>query len=327
MWAQAAGLGGQLRWAAEVESVSLPAVTSVVVAGMGGSGISGDFAAVLAGVPLTVHKGYGLPSWAAGSSSLVCVVSHSGNTEESLSAARQAKEAGLAVAVVTSGGELARMADANGWTAVMVPGGLAPRASLGYLLGGLMRLLAAAGAAPDPVADLNEAAGLADELHEPDGAGQALARDLAEGLDGRIVIVYGSSGITHAVAQRWKTQINENAKWPAWWSSLPELDHNEIEGWMALPQLTSAKVGIIALRDAGEDPAVARRFGFTEKLIGDATAWVGEVWTQGESQLARLISATVLGDLVSLELATRGGQDPGRVPKIEQLKKLLSQED
>jgi glucose/mannose-6-phosphate isomerase len=85
-------------------------------------------------------------------------------------------------------------------------------------------------------------------------------------------------------------------------------------------------VGIIALRDVGEHPSLARRFGFTEGLLDDDAEWVGEVWTQGESKLARLISASVIGDLVSLELAARAGQDPGRVPKIEQLKQLLSQE-
>jgi glucose/mannose-6-phosphate isomerase len=323
---QAAGLGAQLRWAAELEVEPVAPAASVIVAGMGGSGISGDFAAATAAVPLTVHKGYGLPPWAISTVPLVCVVSHSGNTEESLSAAMDAFAAGLPVGVVTSGGELAALAAANGWPTATVPGGLAPRASLGYLLGGLLRMLAAAGAIPDPGADLIEAADLADELHQAAGAGHALAADLAEGLDGRIAILYGSTGITAAVAQRWKTQINENAKWPAWWSTLPELDHNEIEGWAALSQLTSARVGIIALRDVGEHPSLARRFGFTEGLLDDDAEWVGEVWTQGESKLARLISASVIGDLVSLELAARAGQDPGRVPKIEQLKQLLSQE-
>ena len=204
-------LGEQLTWAA----------TEALVCGMGGSGIGGDFAGALAdleGRRVSVHKAYGLPGWAASMRPLIVAVSYSGNTEETLSGVAAATEAGLEVVAITSGGTLAETARAEGFPLVSVPGGLQPRAALGYLLGALLAVLAGAGVIADPTDALVEAGELVTSLSGPSGAAEGLARDLAERLDGRIVAVYGSTGLTAPVAQRWKTQINENGKWPAWWA-------------------------------------------------------------------------------------------------------------
>ena len=158
MSALAAGLGDQLRWVARVEAPALPPAAHLVVCGMGGSGIAGDFAAAAATVPVTVHKGYGLPAWVESTRPLVVAVSYSGNTEEVLDAASHAGKLGLSVAWVASGGELAAAGEEAGWPGVTIPSGLPPRASLGYLVGAVMRLMAAAGALPDPESDLNAAA-------------------------------------------------------------------------------------------------------------------------------------------------------------------------
>jgi glucose/mannose-6-phosphate isomerase len=145
-------------------------------------------------------------------------------------------------------------------------------------------------------------------------------------LSGRIVAVYGSTGLTAPVAQRWKTQINENAKWPAWFSSLPELDHNEIMAWTTLSEITRQRVGIVCLRDQEEPASVVARFEHTAAITGRDVSWVGEVWSQGHSRLERLVSLVTMGDLVSLELARAAGVDPVPVEAIERLKKLLSEE-
>ncbi|MGH8874216.1 MAG: SIS domain-containing protein, partial [Acidimicrobiia bacterium] len=263
-----AGLGGQLRWAASLDRLDLAESAAMLVCGMGGSGISGDFAAEVAAVHgrrLSVHKGYGLPGWTEQERPLVVAVSYSGNTEETLSAVEDAGKAGLAVVAVTSGGTLASLADQEGWPTVLVPGGLQPRAAAGYLIGSVVRVAEGSGLVEDPRPDLEEAAWAVDELIGPDCRGPArpLADDLAAGLDGRVAVVYGSSGLTAPAAQRWKTQINENAKWPAWWSLLPELDHNEIVGWTTLSDLTRRRVGVVTLRDRHEHPRVAARFRLT----------------------------------------------------------------
>jgi glucose/mannose-6-phosphate isomerase len=117
--------------------------------------------------------------------------------------------------------------------------------------------------------------------------------------------------------------VNENAKVPAWYSVLPELDHNEIVGWETLPAMTRENVGVVMLRDESDHDRVRRRIAHTRELTIDAVPWVGEVVSRGSSRLARLISLTVVGDLMSWMLAERLGVDPTPVVTIEKLKKLL----
>lgn len=318
--------GDQLRWRSELDPESSIRPEIVLVCGMGGSGISGDFASIFSEVPLLVHKGYGLPPWAKVARPTVLAVSYSGNTEETLSAVAEARSMGLEMAAVTGGGELARIAADNGWPVVTVPTGLQPRAALGYLLAGVSALLAAFGVAKVGPDDFNDAAILADSLLTDGSAARNLARDLAEGLDGRIVGVYGSIGLVAPAAQRWKTQINENGKWPAFWSLMPELDHNEIVSWSSLAQLTRQKVGLVALRDQAEGARIDARFRHTMAVTEGDVAWVGEVWSQGTAPLERLVSLTIVGDLLSLELSQLAGVDPVPVDAIENLKQRLAEE-
>ena len=329
MWEMIAGLSRQYRWAADLEAISVPRATAVVVCGMGGSAISGDMAA--AAVPsalIVVSKGYSLPEWAAGIRPLVIAVSYSGNTEETQSAVKEALALDLPVAVVTGGGALDELSEQLNLPVVRVPTGLQPRAALGYLTGGVLRLLEWAGVVPNQTSTLAEAADVVGELWGDGPAGPAghLAGDLADGLSGRIPVIYGSTGLTAPVAQRWKTQINENGKRPAFWSLLPELDHNEIVGWSALESLTRRSLGIVLLRDRDEHPQVRRRFTLTTNLISGSVPVVGEVWSQGESRLARIAGSALIGDLVSVFLAEHEGIDPVPVEVIENLKVLLNEE-
>lgn len=312
-----AGLPGQLAWAADATPEG-PTITpaEVLVCGMGGSGISGDVAAVVTGRRVTVHKSYGLPGWAADARPLVAVVSYSGATEESLDALAAATELGLDVVSVTSsgpiGGERAHLT---------VPGGLQPRAAFGYLGGGLLKLLSAVGAADDPTPDLREASELVQGLLGDDlaGPGGTLAADIAAELADRFPLVYGATGLTGVAAYRWKTQLNENAKAPAATSVLPELDHNELAGWRGAP--AERRCAIVALRDRDEHPRVAARFEITRELTPTPT--VGEVWSQGGSRLARLLSLTTIGDLVSLFIAEHDDVDPVEVDVLTTLKRRM----
>ena len=329
MYEMIAGLGSQFRWAADLDVPAVPQAESVLVCGMGGSAISGDLAA--AAVPsafVAVNKGYSLPGWAAAVRPMVLAVSHSGNTEETRSAVDEALALRLPVSIVAGGGALGDLADREDLPLIRVPGGLQPRAAVGYLTGSVMRVLESAGLAERQREGLNEAAEVVAELWGEGAAGPAgrLAEDLAEGLAGRIPVIYGSSGPTGAVAQRWKTQINENAKRPAFWSLLPEVDHNEIVGWSALEALTRRSVGIVALRDRDEHPQVKRRFALTADLIASNVPVIGEAWSQGESVIARLAGLILIGDILSVRLAEQEGVDPMPVDVIEHLKALLNEE-
>ena len=153
-----------------------------------------------------------------------------------------------------------------------------------------------------------------------------LAADLAAGLKGRSVIVYAANGLTGPAALRWKTQINENAKWPAWVGLFPEVDHNEIVSWTSLSELSRDHFGIVTLRDESESARLGARFDHTARLTSGTVPWVGEVWSQGVSALEQMMSLCAMGDLVSIEIARAAGVDPVPVETIEKLKALLAEE-
>lgn len=322
------GLGEQLRRAASIELPELAAARELLVLGMGGSGIGGDYLAHLAsthGSRVTGHKAYGLPGWVGPARPTILAVSYSGNTEETLSAVEAAAEMKLSVIAITTGGSLGRLAAVEGWPAIGVPEGLQPRAALGHLLGTAMRVAGATGLIPNPVDDLEESARLVDSLTVDGGAGWALATDLAADLARRGVIIYGSSGLTAPVAQRWKAQINENGKRPAWWSVFPELDHNEIVGWSA-DRSVNDRLGIVVLTDRDDSEEIRQRMRITREVTGRDVKWVGDVHSQGESPLARMMSLTAIGDMVSVAVAEAAGVDPVPVAPIEDLKNRLREE-
>jgi glucose/mannose-6-phosphate isomerase len=329
MLGQIRTMGDQLRWASDVQMPVVPQVTDVLIAGMGGSGIAGDFVAALASAGrgrVAVQKGYGpLPGWALDRKPLLIAISFSGNTEETLDMVAAASTTDLPIVTLTTGGELSRLTGEKGWPTVSVPGGVQPRAAVGYLFGAVARIVAAAGLIPDQGSALAEAADAADHATSDGSPRWGLAADIARDLAGRIPIIYGGGPVSGAVAQRWKTQINENAKTPAWWSVLPELDHNEIVGWEAMPSLTSQYFGIVALTDPTDHQRVSDRLAHSRALTHDAVPWVGEVPAEGDTPLARLTSLVVVGDLVSLMLAESAGVDPVPVDTIEKLKRLLTE--
>jgi glucose/mannose-6-phosphate isomerase len=323
-------LPAQLRWAADLEAPRIgTAAAEGLVAGMGGSGIAGDVAGVVAdavGRRVAVHKSYGLPGWIRKAAPLVVTVSHSGNTEETLSSAAAAISAGMKPAVVTTGGRLAEMAGERDWPLVEVPAGPQPRAAVGYLAGGALRALEAGGVLPPQRDDLREAADVVEEALES-GSAAARAEELAEALEGRVAVVYGGHGLAAVAANRWKTQINENGKAPAYWSAFPELDHNEIVGWDAYPDLGRERIGVVSLCDRDAHPRLALRVRLTSELIEDRVGIAGRVDAVGESDLARLFSLIVIGDLLSVAIAERAGMDPMPVAVIESLKQRIDQED
>jgi glucose/mannose-6-phosphate isomerase len=315
----------QLRWAVEADLPVMPFADEGLVVGMGGSGVAGDIAAAFAeaaGRRVSVHKSYGLPGWAASSRSLVVAVSHSGNTEETRSAVDASIGAGLPISATSTGGGLAEMAAEYGIPHLMIPAGPQPRAAVGYLAGAVLRMLEASGVVGAAATALLEAADVVEGLLK--GEAQEQAREIASGLTGRVAVVYGGTGLPATAAGRWKTQINENSKAPAYWSALPELDHNELVGWTAHPALAKDAVGVVFLSDGEDHERIARRAQLTRELMG-GVAVAGEVKSRGEGVLARLFSLIVIGDLVSVELADLAGVDPMPVDVIEQLKKRLAE--
>lgn len=300
--------------------------TRVVCLGMGGSGISGALLGGILPIEVVPVRDYALPPW-VGAESFVVALSYSGETEETLAAFAQARNRTTRLLAVTSGGELGRACAREGIPWVQIPPGYQPRAALGYLLFPVLGVLSRLVQAPDPGEALAVLDALAAELAPRSEENEA--QKLARALKGRVPLVYGA-GPTGPVAFRWKTQINENAKAPAFWAELPELCHNEVVGYeltgRLLPQAT-----VVFLRSAHEHPRVQRRIEILHDLLArrhDLLARRGIPWLdvsgRGAGALAQLLSLLYLGDWTSYYLALLHGVDPAPVAIIGELKNRLA---
>ena len=302
---------------------------NVVVVGMGGSAIGGDLLRTLAldeaAMPVVVSRSYRLPAW-VGPETAVIASSYSGNTEETLAALDEALRRRASVICITTGGTLHARASAEGLPCVLMPGGLQPRAALGYSLTALltvaehMDLLTPNDDAWTEAQALVEAQAAA--LADPE-AHQNQALDIATALQGRLPVVYSSEGLFEGVNLRWRNQMHENSKTHAVGNVFPELNHNEIMGWARRTDLLSA-VGVVVLRDHDDHPRVQHRIDVTRALLADYAACWMEVHSRGTSKLARLLSLIYLGDWVSLYLAVLNQVDPTPIRLISQLKEALA---
>ena len=304
-----------------VESAKLEPIESsgLVVCGMGGSAIGGDLAAAALGPrigrPLTVVRGYGLPVWTPHDRAVLCS-SYSGDTEETVACYEAAEALGAPRIVATTGGTIAEAARRDSVPVVGLPAGLQPRAAVGYMFTVAAEVASlCAGADTIRMEIDSSAAHLEQRRDELDERAEALA----ERIEGTLPAIYGS-GLTAAAAYRWKCQINENSKLPAFSHEFPELDHNEIAGWEGTEPVPMSAV---LLEDRDQHPRERRRFELTADLIEPRAAHVARIETQGDSRTERLLWAVMLGDLVSLHLAARRGVDPTPVEVIQRLKDEL----
>jgi glucose/mannose-6-phosphate isomerase len=290
----------------------------LIVCGMGGSAIGGDLAAAALGDratrPITTVRGYALESW-TGPDSLVLCTSYSGNTEETLACFEAAGAAGAGRVVLTTGGQLAEQARAEGVPVIGVPAGMQPRAAVVYMIVGALECAALCGAAPALHSEIDTAAELLRTISPAD------AQPLAELLRGTVPIVHGA-GATTAIARRWKTQVNENAKAAAFFSELPEANHNEICFWQRSAEL--ARFSGVFLEDPDQHPRIKRRIDLTAAEVELAGASVVRVPARGESRLERVLSLVMLGDLVSVRLAELDGIDANEIEALVRLKDALS---
>ena len=317
------GIPDQLRDALwRIESARLEAAPSagVFVCGMGGSAIGGDLAAATLGDrltgPLLTVRGYALPSWATPEWTVLCS-SYSGQTEETLACFEAAEALDARRLVASTGGPLVDRARETGIPVVGLPGIFQPRSAFAYGLVVAAEVAWLAGIAPRLHTEIDAAAAFLTDQAE---MLQQQARELAAKIAGAVPVVYGAD-LTTPVARRWKTQVNENAKSPAWWSELPEADHNELLGWSGATG--EERAAAIFLEDRDQHPRVARRFELTAATVGANAAAVVRVESAGETRLERLLWTVMLGDLVSLELARQRGVDAETTEGIERFKEEL----
>jgi len=324
-------------------------INKIVICGMGGSAIGGDLLRSLTSElnkPLVfVHRGYDLPAF-ADSKTLVIASSYSGNTEETLSAFKQALATKCKKLAITTGGKLKNLAQENGVPVFTIDYVSQPRAALGYSFIPLVALLAKLGFLEDKSADptlslrakrsnltaralpaliegmAQTLEGLLDKLAENIPTPLNPAKHLAIKLFGKLIVIY-SAGILSPVSRRWKGQFNENSKAWAFYETFSELNHNAVVGY-EFPEEMKDKIYIVMLRCPSLHPRILARYQITSEILGKAKVAHEIIDSQGENNLTQMMSLVFLGDWTSYYLAMLNQTDPMPVKMIDYLKKRLN---
>jgi glucose/mannose-6-phosphate isomerase len=332
---------------------------SVVVAGVGTAGRTGDILSTVAGprcqVPVLSHRSPGVPGW-VGAADVVIAVSASGRSPEALAAAEAAARRGARlVAIGAPDSELQGLAERARAPFVPVPRRAPARASLWALTVPVLLAARTLGLVKVTEADLAEAATRLDTdaercrlgLESFVNPGKSLALDLA----GSIPIVWGSSPMATVAARRFGDTLAANARYPAVTGGLGEAGRGRVgllDGvYGALSEADRdifadpvdeeaemTRLRLVLLRDSGlaEDETGAEEPDGVERRRAEAVLSIAErrgvrvsvLDAEGASPLERLASLVAVPDFASIYLGLAHGLDPMAVPAISELKELTN---
>jgi len=322
-------LGNQVQEELEFsENIDSIQYDSLLIMGMGGSGVSGDVLSLLSNEvsskKITVRKSYSIPKKIMEVKPFCLFISYSGNTEETLSGLNDAIKKNLDWAVISSGGKLIDLAIEHNKEYIKIPDGLQPRAAFGYLTQAVCKIVDIV-EGTNFLKELRDVGNYLNEIlnEEEDSEIFIEAKKIAKEINKKTCIIYGGTDLTELVASRWKTQINENAKSKAFVGSMPEVHHNEILSWDADVEGSKSNYVLILLRDNSENSQIAKRFDLTQKLLGEKVEIFNIEPKSQSTTLFKLMELVLLGDLFSISLADELNMIPEDIEGIENLKKLL----
>ena len=320
-------LGNQLKTDLEVsQGFTSIDYDRILIVGMGGSGVAGDVLKLIlnehTNIDVEVRKTYNLTKNHSSTRPFCLFISYSGNTEETVSVAKDAINENLEWSVISSGGELLELATKYNKNFVKLPTGLQPRAAFGLMTKAVINFL------PNSIKSnflnaCDDAGNYLNNLTE-DVSNEVfdISKNIANQIGTKTAVIYAGSELTYLVAQRWKTQINENSKSKAYVGFMPEIHHNEILSWEADQDGSKNNFILILLR--GDDhKKIDNRFEFTKELIGSKVDILDVRNISSENLIKDLIHLVLIGDLVSVELANQLKIDPFNIDAIENLKKKL----
>jgi glucose/mannose-6-phosphate isomerase len=320
---QLAGFISNLLEATRYNVSYLDRPSSICMSGIGGSAMAADilldYLTPVSKFPVFINRNVMLPKW-ADSTSLSIITSYSGNTQEALDVLDHSIKRGCHICCITSGGKMLERCLAEGVPHVAVPGGIQPRAALGFLLGAASAVLESIGAGT-PASDFRKAAersrGMADSVSPRIPSESNVAKKIALNIEGTVPAIYAPKNV-RSVAVRWQNQINENAKMVAFSGEVPEMNHNQMVGW--LQGTSCAPCRPIFLLPTKMDPTIEKMVKVTIQMFNEADLQPLVVPLYGNTHAENLVSGIVLGDNVSYYLAILKGFDPGPVPVIQEFK-------
>lgn len=318
----------QLAYTYDVDLGHIQDVKNVVLAGMGGSALPGVFIKSWPGatVPFDIIRDYQLPAY-VGPQTLVISSSHSGNTEETLSALADAEAHGAQIIVIAASGKLEAIAQEKQYPLFTIPGGIQPRMSSYYFLVALVQILEQTGLAPSGSIEELKAVGpwLSEQVTQwgPEvPTDRNPAKQLALELIGKSVVVYSGPKLFPA-ANKFKICLNENAKNVAWVNQYPEFNHNEFIGWSSHP--TDKPYAVVDIRSNLEHPRTQKRFGVAERLLSGNRPSPEIIEPHGENIIQQLLWTSNFCDFVSIYVALLNGLNPTPVDLVEKFKKALDE--
>ena len=317
----------ELEYSKNIDSIQYD---SLLVMGMGGSGVSGDVLSLLSkevsSKNVIVRKSYSIPKKLIEINTFCLFISYSGNTEETISGLEDAIKNNLDWAVISSGGKLIDLAIEHSKEYIKIPEGLQPRAAFGYLTQAVCKIVDVV-EGTDFIKELRDAGDYLNEIlnKKEDSEIYIEAKSIANQVNKKTCVIYGGTELSELVASRWKTQINENAKSKAFVGSMPEVHHNEILSWDADLEGSKSSFVLIFLRDDSENAQISKRFNLTKKLLGEKVNIFDIKPKSKGTTLIKLMELVLLGDLFSLSLAKELNMVPEDIEGIENLKKLLEE--
>lgn len=295
-------------------------IQNIVVTGLGGSGIGGTLLSELVQtecpVPITINKDYFLPEF-VNANSLVIISSYSGNTEETLSAMKQAIDKNAQIVCVTSGGEVRAIAEKYKFDTIIIPGGHPPRSCIGYSLVQLFKIVQFNGfVKTDLLHQVKATITLLDDEKEAIKVESAI---IAKKLLNKIPVIY-SLGSCEGAAVRFRQQINENSKMLCWHHTLPEMNHNELVGWVE----KNDALAVVTFRTSFDYERTIKRYDICKTLFAKYSHSVTDITAKGTSKVEQFFYLINIGDWISCYIADLKNIDAVEVNVITNLKNELA---
>ena len=296
----------------------------IIIAGMGGSAWPGDIIYSYLDlkkqikIPIIIDRNYFLPNQVT-KNSLIFISSYSGNTEEALSVYKEALKKKLIMTGFCVGKKLEKMCLKDKIPFVKYPDdgpSFQPRFATGYTFSSMLTVLANLGIIQNQSKDI---LCLEKFLKKIIPCLENQGKQLAQKLFNKIPLIYSPDEFK-IIARTWTIKFTENSKMLAFWNYFPELNHNEMNGYV---NAKGKNFFTIILKSNISHPRIIKRAEITAQMIKEKGGEVEILNMLGKNILEKMFSSIILGDWTSYYLSLLNNQDPTPVNMVEDFKKRM----